>query len=291
MKACWSVGMLMLFTTAASALAETWPAGLSFVALAGERWQLYLVAPGTTELQAVHTASEPRTPTYNAKTGKVAYMGADGNLHETSLADGTDRVLLKASAQETFTQPAYDDRGERLFVVVLKEGNSADTDIMALAGNTRKSVVQQRFAQFEPYFHEPYTLYYSNVLCVVGCGKIIQEIWRINLITEDAEQLTRINAIARQPVVSKDGQRLYFSSNQAGNFHIWQLELATNRYQRLTDGWVSDLSPALDSEETLYFIRQSPEGTRLMRLNRNGALRAMTLPEGIEEVRDLEIDR
>ena len=126
-------------------------------------------------------------------------------------------------------------------------------------------MVTQRSAQFEPYFHAPDTLYYANVLCTEGCGRVIQEIWRKNLVSGQAEQLTLMNAIAQQPVVSPDGKWLVFSSDKAGNFHLWRMELATRRVEQLTAGRVTDISPAVDGNGEVYFIRRSRDGTRLMR--------------------------
>jgi hypothetical protein len=274
----------MLFIVGAQGT-ETWPQGLSFVGLSADRWQLYIVQPSALEPQIVETFLEPRTPTYAVQTGKIAYLGADGTLREKLLESGEERILLKPDAQRTFTQPAYDAAGKRLVIVALKEGASVDTDILTL--DDEKPVVTQRSAQFEPYFHAPRTLYYSNVHCTIGCGKIIQEIWRKDLISGEAEQITLLNAIARQPVIS--GQWLYFSSNKAGNFHIWRMSLETGRYERLTEGRVTDINPALDRQSNLYFIRHTPTGTALMQRRTDGTLQ--TLPKTLENFRDLEISQ
>jgi hypothetical protein len=278
--------VLLLFVVSAQGT-ETWPQGLSFVGLSAERWQLYVVLPSALKPQIVETVLEPRTPTYAVQTGKIAYLGADGSLRVILLETGEDRIVLKPDAQRTLAQPAYDAAGKRLFVVALKEGASVDTDILVLSEDKPKSVVTQRSAQFEPYFHAPRTLYYSNILCTIGCGKIIQEIWRKDLVSGEAEQITLLNAIARQPIISREGQWLYFSSNKAGNFHIWRMSLETGRYERLTEGRVTDINPAFDRQGNLYFIRHTPTGTTLMQRRTDGTLQ--TLPKLFENVRDLEI--
>lgn len=280
--------ILLLFVQGAKST-ETWPQGLSFVGLSAERWQLYVVQPSASEPQIVETFLEPRTPTYAVQTGKITYLGADGTLREKLLENGNERILLKPNAERTFTQPAYDATGKRLFVVTLKKGASVDTDILTLDEEKPKAVVTQRSAQFEPYFHAPRTLYYSNVHCTIGCGKIIQEIWRKDLVSGEAEQITLLNAIARQPVISLEGRWLYFSSNKAGNFHIWRMSLETRRYERLTYGRVTDISPALDQHGNLYFIRHTPTGTTIMQRLTDGTLQ--TLPKIFENLRDLEISQ
>ena len=280
----------IFWLTLPAAMAQNWPSNMSLVGYIDDHWQLYVIQPGSAMLQAIPTDSEPRTPTYNPAVGKIAYVGANGSLHEINLKQNSERILLQPEPKQAFTQPVYDDEGKNLFVVVLKDGTSIDTDIIILRGERQQLLVKQHSAQFEPYFQPPHTLYYSNVLCTVGCGKIIQETWRINLLTEDAEQLTLMNAIVRQPMLSMDGNYLYFSSNKAGNFHIWRLHLKDNIYQQLTKGRVSDSSPAMDSAGQLYFIRQSPKGTSLMQYDSAGILHTLALPEGIVDIRDLRIN-
>jgi Tol biopolymer transport system component len=175
--------------------------------------------------------------------------------------------------------------------VLLKDGASVETDIAAVdpATDSENVVVAQRSAQFEPHFYPPAMLYYSNVLCTEECGRIIQEIWRKNLVSGEAEQVTLVNAIARQPVVSPDGRWLYYSSNKSGNFHVWRLDLQTGTYERLTDGVVTDISPALDGQGQLYFIRKSPTGTQLMHLGSSREPEPIPLPPSMTDIRDLEI--
>jgi hypothetical protein len=264
---------------------------MSFVGLEQGRWQLHIVAPEASEPRIVRTAEEPRTPTYHPGKGKVAYIGADGSLCEITLKDATERVLLPPDPERIFTQPAYDAEGNRLFVVVLRNRKSLETDIVVLENGREKPVVTQRSAQFEPYLHATDLLYYANVLCTDGCGRVIQEIWRKHLVSGQAEQLTLMNAIAQQPVVSADGTWLVFSSDKAGNFHLWRMELATGRVERLTAGRVTDINPAIDANGQVWFIRRSREGAGLMRLGADGTPRPLPLPAAIEDVRDLEIHR
>ncbi|WP_158307449.1 TolB family protein [Methylomonas methanica] len=271
-----------------NALAQVIPSGLSFMGLNQNQWLIYVEKSGIfTELPAI---SEPRNPSFNYKSQKYAYIGSDASLHEASYLDSADSILKLAGKGHAYTQPAYDEDGKRLFLVSLKEGASVDTDILVRENGQWKIAVNQRSAQFEPYFQPPNTLYYSNVHCTEDCGRIIQEIWRKDLTSGIAEQVTLTNSIARQPVVSKDGETLYFSSNKAGYYHIWQLSLASNTYRQLTSGAVTDESPALDSEGHLYFIRHSADGRGGIMQWQDGAEPIeLTLPEGVTDVRDLKI--
>ena len=287
---CWVVTILYLtlFTGPSFCKTLTWPDGLSFVGLTQGIWHLYIMVPESRTPQVVSDVLEPRMPTYHPRMSRVAYIGADGSLREIELKNASERVLLPPDPERAFTQPIYDATGERLFIVVLRNRKSRETDIVALEDGRETPVVTQRSAQFEPYLHAPHTLYYTNVLCADGCGRVIQEIWRKNLVSEQAEQLTLMNAMVQQPVVSPDSKWLVFSSNKAGYFHIWRMELATGRYEHLTTGVVTDTSPAFDREGHLYFIRHSPDGAHLMRMV-EGNIHPLPLPDGVEDLRDLEI--
>ncbi len=274
-----------------AAHAQSWPSGLSLVGLKNENWQLFVVAKGQSNLRGISTVSEPRTPTFHLEIGRIAYIAADGSLYEHGIDKINNKALLKAGRKQAYTQPAYDPTGKSLFVVELKEGASVDTDILMLNKTTQtsKSVIIQRSAQFEPFMPTKNELYYSNVLCTVGCGKIIQEIWHMNIVSGEAQQLTLLNSIARQPFISPDSDWLYFSSNKKGYYHIWRMNLTSNKYEQLTQGGVTDISPVMDKNNNLYFIRRSPEAVQLMRMNNQGEIKPMILPKGMTDIRDLEM--
>lgn len=267
---------------------------MSFAGLSKGVWNLYVVRAKAAGPDMVGTVSEPKTPTLALQAGRAAYIAADGGLHEVMLSDATDTLLLAPTKRDAYTQPAYTPDGESLFVVVLKQGASVDTDILAVKRDhvrQRRYVTTQRSAQFEPYLAGEDQLYYSSVHCTVGCGKIIQEIWRKHLVTGEAGQVTLLNAVSREPVVSADGVWLYFSSNAAGNYHIWRQSQTSGAYEQLTQGYVTDVTPALDAQGQLYFIRRSPEGVQLMRYRPGDAPLPLPLPGGMEDIRDLEISR
>lgn len=272
--------------------AQNWVEGMSFVALSGGEWQLYVVPKGARSPQRVPTRSEPRTPTFHAATGVVAFIAADGTLHEQRLDGTAERLLLKPDAKRAYTQPVYDAAGKRLYVVELKEGASVDTDIVMLDDTRGRHapVVTQPLAQFDPFAPTERDIYYSNVICTLGCGKIIQEIWHLDVVTGVARQLTLVNDIARQPALDRSGQWLYFSSNRAGHYHIWRVNMATREYQPLTNGQVTDTNPNVDAAGNLYFIRHSRQGASLMRMAPGAQASPLELA-GIQDFRDLAVGR
>jgi dipeptidyl aminopeptidase/acylaminoacyl peptidase len=272
---------------------KVWPFGTTFIALTEGEWRLYVVTDRSLGPEYVSTEVEPRSTEYSAINEVIAYFGSDGSMREVDLITGKERVLAKPDDNISYTQPEYGQKGEDLFVVELINGNSQDTDLGVISkdGNHYRKVVSQRSAQFEPFFKSPNTLYYSNVHCALGCSQIIQEIWRINILTKEAEQLTLLNAMSRQPKLSHDQKWIYFSSNKAGNYHIWRMNLETKEYQQLTEGNVTDVDPSLDSDGHLYFIRRSPTGTKVLQLSSKGKILEMGLPDLVSDVRDMEINQ
>src|SRR5262245_38483148 len=85
---------------------SSFPAELLFVGLSAGEWALY-VGRGTRELQRVPTVSQPRSPAYGARAGRIAYISAGGELREIDLERRSDVVLLAPTKQEAYTQPTY----------------------------------------------------------------------------------------------------------------------------------------------------------------------------------------
>lgn len=192
---------------------------LYFVGLKDSNWYLFTIKQGyNSNIYKTNAHLEPRTPTLNSTIGKLTYIASDGSLRQQDIGSAAQnsKILLKNNAQKAYTQPAYDPSGKKLYVVALKEGASKDTDILQidLATKKVKPVVIQRSAQFEPMLPNDDTLVYSNVICTVGCGKIIQEIWMMTLVSGEARQLTLLNSISRQDFLSPKGDWLYFPSNK-----------------------------------------------------------------------------
>lgn len=284
--------LFTLPTLANNADCDRWPQGMVFVGLTDAGWESYVVTKTGQQPEKMDLKTEARTPVMSFAKQSVFYLDAAGQVGHYSLKSRKTQILLSPSKDTGYAQPEIDDNNNALYIVQLKQGKSVDTDILRLdlATNTTKPLVVQRSAQFEPKLIHPW-LYYSNVHCVVGCGKIIQEIWRYHTVSGSAEQITLLNTISRQPTVDQHTEWLYFSSNAAGNYHIYRQSLTDgNRQspQQLTEGAVTDMSPAL-YQDRLYFIRQHSTGANLMCRNAQGEFFKMLLPQGIQAIRDLEI--
>lgn len=267
------------------------PPGLVVTGLREGTWNLYRATGDGSELQRIPTVSEPRTPALAPDGARIAYIGSGGELREIDVESGEDRIRASADSEGTMTQPAYGPRGG-LVVVRLEEGASRRTDLVVLGEEQGMRVMlAQRSAQFEPDFGQDGALYYGNVLCAEPCGRVIQEIWRFRAATGRAAQLTRLNTVSRQPHVGpKD--RVYFSSNAAGHYHIWRLSPGEEPPTRITGGQVVDAWPAAARNGDLYFLRRTVEGVSLMLLE-GGAKspRKIELGRSFKNLKDLRIRR
>lgn len=267
------------------------PVGTVIVGLNQGEWHAYVMLAGGSQLTRVTTGSEPRHPHYCVQKQRVVYGAADGAVREVDLESGSERVVLERTAQSAYMQPTYAPDCESLYVVVLAEGTSQDTDIVKVNrdGSGRQVIVAQRSAQFDPHPGRDGRLYYGSVACVIHCGKIIKEIWAIDPISGVAEQQTLLNSVSQQPVLGPNGT-LFFTSNRDGYYHLWLMSLDDPAQPtRLTSGSHTDVSPAVGDDGDVYFIRRSATGTALMRLSRRGP--ATTVPIGFEfdDIRDLKI--
>lgn len=284
--------LLWAVATLVHANCSQWPVGMTFVGLTEQGWRTYAVPHGSNEPRIIDLKAEARTPVMTSRQDAIAYLDEAGGVRIASL-DGQRRDAgLEPPREFAYAQPEWDRENGALYLVQLKEGQSVDTDIVRFEPESQSltPVVTQRSAQFEPYLAGLW-LYYSHVHCVLGCGQIIQEIWRYHTGSGVAEQITLNNAISRQPAVDDTGAWLYFSSNAAGHFHIYRQSLktgATVTAEPLTEGAVTDLSPA-PVDDRLYFVRQRSGGSTLMCRNEAGQLTALDTPMGVTNIRDLEV--
>lgn len=265
------------------------PEHLSVIGFNGESWSIYISRNGG--LKKLDKIADPRSFSYDINSGSVAYIGSDANLHLHQLSDGTTRELGSPENKLRYTQPFFSYSGEFLYIVQLPEGKSRRTEIVALSmiDNKRRFLVRKRTAQFEPYSRDNRHLYYSTAICVDDCEGMIWELWHRDSLTARQYQLTLLNHVSNQPHLSEDNW-LYFSSNAPdGYYHIWRMRPDDNAApEQLTFGKARDSEPFTDKENMLYFIRKTPQSTRLM-IFKGGKAIPVSTPEELVDFRNLEI--
>lgn len=260
---------------------------IAFIALIDDSWKI--VTLQNSSFTIVKTQQEPRTFDHDHSSGQTVYIGADKSVRYVK---NEEEHLLLSPDQHAYTQPVFATDGTSIYLVKLIDGNSTNTDIVRLdlESKAMKSVVSQRSTQLEPYMADDRNIYYSNVSCVEGCGKIIQEIWHKNITANDADQLTLLNAIAHQPTVNKENSYLFFSSNKKGYYHIWRMSLDTGEYKQLTSGAVTDGFPATQSDGGVYFVRSLHGKTLLMKVDDEGTVQEVVLPKKYLKIRELKVN-
>lgn len=266
---------------------ETYPSGLAFMGQSEGSWQLYRSEDEGLP-QEVGTDIEPRGFAYHSGKDAFVYIGIDGSVYYRN--EATEETIDTPKNDSTYTQPEFDPSGDAVYFVEMKNRNSKETDIVSwdLEDEVFEKVVAQRSAQFEPHVARG-SLVYSNVHCVEACGRIIQEIWEKDLVSGVAHQLTLMGHISKQPVLSSDGERLYFSSNRNGPYSIWIHEIETGNERQLTEGSGVELYPAEGKNGTVFFIRRQASHVELMCKAPGQAPQAMPLPDSVADLRELKV--
>jgi tol-pal system beta propeller repeat protein TolB len=92
----------------------------------------------------------------------------------------------------------------------------------------------------------------------------IDQICIMNADGSGRRQLTDFQSTAFYPSLSPDGQTVYFSSNQSGNFEIYSIDISGNNLQRLTNGIGALYAPEL-----------SPDGSQIIFTNHGNGIWVM----------------
>ena len=256
----------------------------SFIALDKGDWQIVVCKEQS--CSTIKTEQEPRTYDYDFNSTNVVYVASDKSVR--TLIDGKESVVLQ-SQKDAYTEPLFIENGQKIMIVKLINGNSTNTEIisMDLEGKNHQLLHYQHSTALEPYSRDAQKVYYANVSCVEGCGHIIQEIWEKDTLWGRARQLTMLNMLSHQPTIDSEGKYIYFSSNQKGNYHIYQLSLKDGTIKQLTQGEVTDGFPTISTEGELYFIRRVGREVSLMRLT--DKIEQVHLAHKYKKIRNLKV--
>ena len=262
-------------------------APVTFIALIDDSWNIVTMQNNT--FSVIQTQQEPHTFDHDTTNKQTVYIGSDKSVR--FIKNGQEQLLL-SPGKDAYTQPAFSINGEAVYLVKLIDGNSVNTDIVRLnlQSKTINPVVTQRSTQLDPFLNNDEDLYYSNVSCVEGCGKIIQEIWQKKITANKANQLTMLNTLSHQPSVDPQGNYLFFSSNKNGHYHIWRLSLKSGTHKQLTFGDVTDSFPAAKSDGSAYFIRSVRGRNMLMEVDSNGSIQELNCPDKYHKIRELKVN-
>jgi TolB protein len=96
----------------------------------------------------------------------------------------------------------------------------------------------------------------------------IQQIDQICLLNADGsgrKQLTNLSATAFYPSISPDGQTIYFSSRDSGNYEIYSVDITGTNLQKLTNGIGALYAPELSPNGEWIVFTKNGDGLWKMR--------------------------
>jgi tol-pal system beta propeller repeat protein TolB len=120
-------------------------------------------------------------------------------------------------------------------------------------------------------------------------GKIVytcfvKEIDQICIMNADGSgqtQITQLKATAFYASLSPNGEMVYFSSRQSGNFEIYSIQVDGNEMKRLTKGLGALYAPELSPDRQQIVFTNGSAGIWVMKINGN-APRAITTKDDID---------
>lgn len=286
---------------------------LMIVGFDGNVWQPYTVSIPPKgpiqrhQWQKIEAIVNPMSVTRQPGTGIFFVKDNSGQLQY--LAEDTQvfsPLLIQTENKELSGYTHLRAHGAGVTFVQLLMGKSKDTQLLHYTNKNQPDgsytlLLEQASGQFHPLIDEKQkSLFYAHVSCRVACNPVIQEVWQQNLVTRQAQQLTLLNATSYLHSVDDSGNFGFISSNHHGRYHIARLNIKSKALIWLTSGQVTDTFPNIASNGDLYFIRRTPQGTSLTRLHDvmslsdladNHTLAPIVLPEGVQKIRYLEINR
>lgn len=292
----WLTGGMILLSANGMALASL-PEGLMIVGYDGSAWYPYISQPGSNKWKKLKKIQDPAYLTWQFSTGRFLIKGNDGNVYQYHL-DNKEPKRLDFFDNANYTQLRAFDKG--YVMVKLQGGKSSETSIISFGDEQMpKSILRQSSAQFHPYVHDD-QLYYAHVSCRLECKPLIQEVWRKDLVTGRAQQLTLLNSTSYLFSVDPDDRYGFISSNKNGYYHLARMDLSSGKISWLTNGQVTDSFPSIAKDGSLYFIRRTPHGSQLMRLPKESinaevpspadTPEVVAMPKEIKKVRYLELN-
>lgn len=267
------------------------PDGLMFIGLVDSDWDVFLTRAG--KWWQVSQIDNPSSAAYNSSKQLIAYIDSEGVAREYDLSNGETEIVYE-NENNRYTQPAYSQDGEWLYVVQLPKGKSRQTQIVGRHSESgiKHVFVRKRGAQFDPHSTDGQFLYYTTAACVDDCPSMIWELWRRNSLTSEQVQLTLTNAVARQPFVDNNNAIWFSSDSRVGEFRIWTMKNqvgAVPLMRTFCPG--KDSNPVVDSNGEVFFLRHNAKGAALMQLQDNFRAVSIELPERITNLRNLSYSK
>lgn len=237
---------------------------LTFVANVNGNWDLFAAdEEGGDPKRLTSTLWDEKDPAWSQNPDRIIHASTDGHLNVVSLHSEDIEKIPILNRSSNHVTPGFSPDGKKIVYAefVRERGDDSNLMIMDLESGQIRELIGQTGTQLWPAWSpDGSQIVYTNTACTADCGRVIQELWLVDASGGNARQLLLTNSMCQQPDWSPDGRKIAFSSDKAGNFDIWVLNLDDWSLERITDDESLDVSPAW-----------SPDGKRMAFIsNRSG---------------------
>lgn len=256
----------------------------AFIGLEDDIWKIAVCK--NSECKNITTKLEPKTFDHDFNTSKTIYVAIDGSVR--IINNKIEKIILNHN-KHSYTNPIFYKKTNGIILVKLINKNSTNTKIISIdvAQNKINTLIFQHSTSLNPCVVGS-DIFYANVSCVQGCGKIIQEIWHKNIKYDTSNQITMLNALSHQPTVSKNKKHIFFSSNKSGNFDIWKLDIKNNVISRYTKSKYTDSYPNAH-DGGVVFIRDFENISKIFYSPQKDKLINIFYPNRYKKIRNLKV--
>ena len=218
---------------------------------------LGIVDPGGQGSRDILTLKETRlwSPRWSPDGRTIAAVqgGMENSPHSILLVDaetGATRALHPPPPAGRLSAPAWNGDGKALIYTV------SETIAIGDQSSGRLIVQEIESGRSEIRMWLPTTADALDVLApgtlVMGVASRRQNLREVDLVDGAAagkpRRVTRGSSTDRQPVFSRDGRWMLFSSNRGGNLDLWKLSVETGAIRRVTEDDDADWDPAFTAD-------------------------------------------
>ncbi|QTA79404.1 WD40-repeat-containing [Desulfonema limicola] len=221
---------------------------IAFVANINGNWDLFIAGDnGQNPIQLTDTPYDEKDPSWSYDRKQIVYSTSDGKLNIVNIETKNSRQLPSGLYKTPQITPSLSPNGQYVAFAQFLPGKRDQTDLMLfdMKFETTRTLLEQYAIQMWPAWSpDSRHLVYTNTHCSSECGRIIQELWLARLEGRWARQLLMTNAFCQQPVWSRDGRQIAFSSDKSGNYDIWVFSVDSQELKQLTFEKSLDIKPA-----------------------------------------------
>jgi len=232
-------------------------------------WQINIADLDGSNSRRITTSSiDKSSPAFSPDGRLVAYVNSAGELWIFDRASSEERKIpLPINCAEARFAPD----GKNLIFTSYQDLYHGDTELWTvdIEDYSLKKIVSRPWLQYNAV-SSPDGNY---IIFVDGPELYGQEIRKLNHKTKDITQLTDNGPydFDMQPCFSPDGENIYYSSNQDGNYDIWAMDKFGQDPRNLTRNPADDKAPQVGQVgESIYFLSDRSGSVQIWRMGVDG---------------------